>query len=448
VHLLTRPRRALLLALSLASAACHSTTRTTGASSINPDPPMPSTMESATTPDAATALDAAGADGGNAGALRLLADSNNALGLDVYQAVRRGRTNVALSPLSISIALTMTWAGARGETGDQMKRVLHLDGSRDSVLDGEARALAWARDPSLGVTLRIANRLFGAKSFAFQRPFLDQTNATFGAPLEPLDFAGAADASRQHINDWIATQTDQHIQNLIPRNGVSGATRLVLTNAIYFLGAWSHPFRPDQTKPAPFHLSTTRTKNVPTMHEREQLSFAHADGVKVLQLPYAGGQLAMTFVLPDAIDGLDAVEARLSPATLAAWVGALGSARVNVALPSFTVDPPDALALGAALASLGMPLAFDRAKADFTGIAEGPRPDERIFLGDVFHKAFVKVNEQGTEAAAATGVTMRTMMARREAPPEEFTADHPFLFFLRDVASGTVLFLGRVGDPG
>lgn len=183
------------------------------------------------------------------------------------------------------------------------------------------------------------------------------------------------------------------------------------------------------------------------MHKSDSLRFAATDGVKLLELPYVGGDVAMTFVLPDAEAGLEAVEARLSPATLAAWLGALRREQVMVSLPKFEIDPASSLALADLLKALGMPLAFDRGKADFTGIADPPSPADRLFISQVFHKAFVKLDEKGTEAAAATAV----VMARAgSAPPTnlaEFKADHPFLFLLRHVPSGTILFMGRVSDP-
>ncbi len=455
-------RSALLLALLLATGAC----RSAKVSSIDPINPVPSTPPPAPAPVAVaatpTAADPRGHDAGYAAALSLLAGGNEAFGLDVYRSVRKASPNVALSPLSLSMALTMVWAGARGDTAAQIKSVLHADASPDSALDAEAKLLAWVRDPgqavalspsggspgSSGGSLRVANRLFGDKSYSFEPAYLEQTKAAFGAPLQPLDFLGAPEDARRTVNDWVSAQTDGHIADLIPARGISPQTRLVLVNAIYFLGRWEHRFDASETRPAPFHVSSSRAADVPTMHELENFAFAHADGVEVLQLPYEGGQLAMTYVLPDAIDGLDQVESRLSPATLSLWLSPLAPTRVRVALPRFTIEPAEALALRSVLVSLGMPLAFERTKADFTGIAAPPQPGDRLFLSDVFHKAFVKVDEQGTEAAAATGVAMRrALVARREPPPVEFTADHPFLFFVREVSSGMILFMGRVGDP-
>jgi len=382
--------------------------------------------------------------------------------LDLYARARSSKGNLALSPLSLSTALTMTWAGARGDTAAQMAKVLHLEGSVDHVLDLAGKLLASYQAPEQKVTLRVANRLFGDKAFTFDQGYLDRTKAAFGAPLEALDFRAAADDGRQRINAWIAKETQDRIKDLIPPGGLTSLTRLVLANAVYFLGDWLTPFKKEATRPDPFHLTKTDTKSVPTMHQTGHFRFAARDGVKVLELPYQGEDLAMTLVLPDAVDGLDALEARLAPAALASWVGALASNNVAVALPRLEIDPPGALSLGATLAALGMPLAFDPVKADFTGIATPPdpvtmggdppnppaRPAERLHIDKVFHKAFVKVDEKGTEAAAASAVVMAARgMMRPAAPPVEFTADHPFLFFLRDVRSGMILFMGRVSDP-
>jgi serpin B len=183
------------------------------------------------------------------------------------------------------------------------------------------------------------------------------------------------------------------------------------------------------------------------MHEVESLPYAKVDGAALLQIPYSGGDLAMTFVLPDAVEGLADMEAKLSVATLAAWDHAMGSARVSVALPSFEISAGDPLELRGSLSTLGMPLAFDRHAADFTAIANPPAPQDRLYIGDVFHKAYVKLDEHGTEAAAATGVVMRHTLLARRIPPVPFIVDHPFLFLLRDVASGTILFIGHVSDP-
>jgi serpin B len=376
-----------------------------------------------------------------------MAKSNNAFAVDLYGKIRTRAGNLAFSPLSITTALTMTWAGAKGDTAAQMKKVLHLDGAPEHALDAAGALVASYGAPDSKVTVNVANQLFGDKASTFDKAYLGLLSADFGAPLQPVDFKTGAAAARTTINDWIARETHDRIKDLIPANGVDKDTRLVLANAIYFLGDWASPFNKDATRPAAFHTTATASKDVPTMHEDESLRFAAVDGVKVLELPYQNGALAMGFVLPDAVDGLAAVEAQLAPEALDKWFGAMKPTKVIVSLPKIDLEPGDALALADTLSALGMPLAFDRAKADFTGIASPPSPDDRLFIGQVFHKAFVKVDEKGTEAAAATGTAMAAGAAMPASPPLVFNADHQFLFFLRDTRSGMILFMGRVNDP-
>lgn len=382
------------------------------------------------------------------GELQAFPASSNTLAFDLYARARTTAGNLALSPISISSALTMTWAGARGETATQMQRVLHASGEAGKAMDVAGKLLASFGTADSKVTLRVANRPFGEKSYTFQKAYLKQTAAAFGAPLEGLDFTGAAEASRAHINAWVAKQTQDRIKELLPAGSLDAQTRLVLTNAIYFLGDWMSPFKKDSTGPAPFHTTASAMIDVPTMHQVANFRFAATDGVKVLEMPYMGGEVVMTFVLPDAPAGLEAVEQRLSPATLDGWLGAMQQVKVIVALPKFEIDPAQSLSLADMLKDMGMPIAFDRNQADFTGIADPPSPADRLYISNVFHKAFVKLDEKGTEAAAATAVVMaRAGAMPSQEQPSEFKADHPFLFLLRHVPSGAILFLGRVSDP-
>jgi serpin B len=378
----------------------------------------------------------------------VFARSSNALGLDLYAKARAQPGNVAISPISIAAALTMTWGGARGETAAQMKKVLHAEGESGPAMDVAGKLLGSLGNDGSKVTLRVANRLFGEKTYAFDAAYLDHTKAAFGAPLEGLDFKGAFESSRGHINDWVAGQTQDRVKELLPAGALGAETTLVLTSAIYFLGAWASPFAVTATRPAPFHASAKATSDVPTMSQTEHFRAAATDGVKVLEMPYEGGEVAMTFVLPDAVDGLDAVEKRLSTATIDGWTRALKPDRVTVSLPKLEIDPAASLSLGGALQELGMPVAFDKNQADFSGMITPKSPADRLWISKVFHKAFVKLDEKGTEAAAASAVVMNGPGGvAPSAPPSEFKADHPFLFLLRHVKSGAVLFMGRVSDP-
>jgi len=431
-------RRARLvprLSLALLLMAC-------GGSSNSATPPASPAIAMPDKP----ALAAPGVAPPSAEALARLARSSNAFGFDLYRRVRLQPGNLILSPASLTTALTMTWGGARGETAEQMRKVLHLEGSPDEVRATAGRLTRSLEDPSRPVIFRIANQLFAEKTYQLQKAFVDATRAAYGAPLELVDFKRASEPARMRINEWVEGKTEKRIQDLIPPRGVDGETRLVLVNAIYFLGDWEEPFLRESTRPAPFRLSASTVKDVPTMNRTAGFRIAAREGVTALELPYKGGAMSMLLLVPDAIDGLPALEASLDEARVTGLVGALRSERVWVALPKMEIRPAASLALKEELRALGMPLAFDRGKADFRGIADPPDPADRPVIGEVFHKGFVKVDEKGTEAAAATAVVMQRAGAAY-SPPRELKVDRPFLFLIRDNASGLVLFLGRVTDP-
>ena len=440
--------RTMCLTLSLVAAACgteHAPTPT-GPSSLSgqtaagsaPIVPGPSATGSAAAPTPVAAP----------AALASLARSSNAFGLALYgEAIRKPAGNLALSPVSLTLALTMTWAGARTDTAKQMQQVLHLEGSVEAVSKSAGELSAYLQDPARPVTLRMANRLFGEKTATFEPAFLDLTQAAFGAQLQPEDFKGSFEPSRSDINRWVSDRTEQRIKDLLPQGAITAETALVLVNAIYFLASWDEAFDAKATAPAKFHLSKTESKDVPTMSHTGQYLTATAKGVTLLELGYKDPNLSMTIVLPEQVDGLGAVEKELSADTLAKWTGALQAARVHVTLPKFEIDPPKSLALKDPLCALGMPLAFDKKKADFSGLAKLPSKDDHLAISDAFHKAFVKIDEKGTEAAGATAVVVGGPGGAAPAKPREVIVDHPFLFFVRERASGLVLFMGRVTDP-
>ena len=381
--------------------------------------------------------------------LTRLTRSSNAFAAELWRKVRGSPGNLALSPASITLALAMTWGGARGETASEMQQVLHFEGGPDDVM-GSAGQLLRAWNTSSGSTLlRVANRLFGSKSYTFEQPYLARTEAAFGAPLEPVDFDDAIETSRESINAWVAQQTEDRIQGLLPSRSLRPrVTKLVLVNTVYFKAVWAHFFPEEQTRSEPFFVTPTEKRQADLMRRTGSYGYAEQDGVKVLEILYREGDWSMLFVLPDAVDGLEQVERNLTSEVFNDWVTALHSETVNVVLPRFEVNPEAAVELGDALAEMGMTRAFDPLRADFTGMANPPNANERLHISKVFHKAFVKVDEKGTEAAAATAVVMmgRSAMARPREP-KDFRADHPFLFFLRDKASGMILFMGRVSEP-
>lgn len=377
-----------------------------------------------------------------------LARSSNAFGLDLYQRLRQTPGNLVVSPASITTALTMPWSGARGETEAQMRSVLHLEGTADEVITTSGQLSRALQDPARPIVFSIANQLFAEKTYKLVPAYVEKTRAAFGAPVESLDFKRAPNPSRIKINRWVESKTERRIKDLIPQDGIEADTRLVLVNAIYFLGDWAIPFDREDTRPAPFHLTASETKAVPTMHREGGFRIAQRDGVTALDIPYKGSELSMVFLIPDEIEGLAAVEAALDTKKLDALLSSLTGELVLLALPKFEVNPGDSLSLGEDLKALGMRLAFDRDRAHFTGIADPPNPADRLVLAKVFHKAFVRVDEKGTEAAAATAVMgVMAGFGGGGGGPRLVKVDRPFLFLIRDNASGLILFLGRVSDP-
>lgn len=376
--------------------------------------------------------------------LEQAAHAVNAFGFDLWAHIGPG--NQTLSPASIAIALDMTLAGARGDTARQMARVLHLKGD-DGAQQAAAQALL-ARWRAMGEQLAIANRLFLERSYRLEPPFVEAMRDGYQAPVEQLDFADAPGPARTRINAWVAEQTRDRILDLIPPGGIDRDTRLVLTNAIYLLADWARPFEANATRPEPFHINGTNAVPVPTMHARRHARVGETRGEKLLELGYRDTELAMLFVLPNARDGLAELEAGLDAGRLDAWDAALGGQEAVITLPKFRVAPPASFELAKPLKALGMTDAFDPRRADFTAMADPPSPADRLLIDQVFHKAFVEVDEAGTEAAAATAVVMmRALAMPTPGEPFVFRADHPFLFLLRDSATGAVLFIGRVTDP-
>jgi serine protease inhibitor len=399
-----------------------------------------------------------------------VATAVNALGLDLYRAQSAGSGNLLFSPYSIQNALAMTYNGAAGDTRAEMQRVLHYpadDAALNSGFAEVARALAQIRQdsiqavaaeknsggrhPSTPVKLEVANRLFAQSGYPLRAPFLSLVKENYDAPVEQLDFAAAKEQARAAINGWVEQQTKGKISNLIPPGGVSDKTRLALANAIYLHAGWEHPFEANWTRPAEFFVHGADRAMVPTMnHTEKSYGYLHRDDFTAVALPYVGRGIQFLVLLPDARDGLPSLERKLTPALLAECAN-LPPSFVNLYLPKFKIEPPS-ISLGRPLEELGMKSAFDDPKhsANFDRMA--PRkPDDYLYIGAIFHKAFLALDEDGTEAAAATVVEMmQASMARYEpyAPkPIEVHVDHPFIFAIQHVASGTCLFLGRVNDP-
>ncbi len=369
-----------------------------------------------------------------------LVRGNNTFALNLYGELKEQEGNLFFSPFSISAALAMTYGGARGNTAAQMEQVLYFEVTAERLHQTFAQLLEQlnARGKKGGYQLSVANALWGQQGVGFLKKFLDLTEKHYGAGLQQVDFAAATEAARQTINAWVEKETQGKIKDLIQPGVLNALTKLVLTNAIYFKGTWAEQFDRKATRDTPFTLATRRQVKVPMMHKTENFGYTEAEGFQALELPYAGDDLSMVIFLPREVDGLAALEKELSLENLESWLGGLRRQTVQVSLPRFTMTSE--FGLQDVLKSLGMTDAFSGA-ADFSGMT-GRRD---LFISAVIHKAFVDVNEEGTEAAAATAVVMMTSAAPR--PPVVFRADHPFLFLIRDNRSGSILFIGRLVNP-
>jgi serine protease inhibitor len=370
-----------------------------------------------------------------------LVKGNTEFALDLYRRVQERPGNLFLSPYSISSALSMTCAGARGQTATQMAGALRFTLADDRLHSAFADL---TRDLNAGgqkgdYQLTVANALWGQKGYAFLKSFTDLNQKYYGAGLRDLDFQGANEEARRTINAWVEKETREKIKDLIKQGMLPQDARLVLTNAIYFKGLWASQFKKQETRDAPFRLTADKTVNVPMMNQTEEFGYAQFNDYQALELPYKGEALSMVVMLPKKVDGLAEFEKSLDLDRLEKCFLSLHKQKVIVSLPKFTTTAE--FSLRDALVGLGMADAFDINKADFSGMTGG----KDLFIGAVVHKAFVDVNEEGTEAAAATGVIMRPTAVMLDPPV--FRADHPFLFLIRDVKSGSVLFIGRVADP-
>jgi len=400
----------------------------------------------------------------NAGDFDLAATATNQLAVDLHRQLATGDENLCVSPYSIESALAMTFAGAEGETRTEMARVLHLpnDGAVPTSFSALQRSLeemsAKTADlvkeskrfggPSEPITLSIANRLFAQKGYNFREAFLSLVKQNYGAAFEPLDFVTDLAAATQHVNKWVADETRDRIRDLIPAGALNNMTRLVLANALYIKAPWADPFSDKTTHPEPFHVHGGAPVDVPMMRKTAEFGYVKRDGFTAVSLPYVGDDLQFLVLLPDDVNGLDALESKLT-ANVLAECAKLEARDVDLHLPKFKLEPPT-IAIAKRFQTLGMKSAFDqpRGSADFDRMA--PRkPNDYLYISQIFHKTFIAVDEKGTEAAAATAVVMMkaTAIAGPKPQPIEVKVDHPFIYAIQHVPSGVCLFLGRVTDP-
>ena len=376
--------------------------------------------------------------------LSSLVKGNSAFAFTLYQQLKKDNTgNLFYSPYSISTALGMTYAGAVGDTEKQMGSALHFtlpQGQLHPAFNQLALDLASRGQNAQGTNgksfaLNIANALWGQQDFTIQPAFLKILAQNYGTGMNLLDFKNSPEPSRVTINNWVSDQTNNRIKDLLPQGSITPATRFVLTNAIYFDAAWQNPFAKESTSNGNFNLLNSSTVSVPMMNHEGSYSYVKGSGYQAVELPYSGNEVAMDIIVPDA-GQFNTFESGMTADSISGIIGSLKSSFMVLALPKFQFD--SSFSLKQALSALGMPVAFTD-KADFSGITGQPN----LIISDVVHKAFVAVDEEGTEAAAATGV----IMVGAAMPANSLTVDRPFVFLIRDIQTGAIIFIGRVLNP-
>ncbi len=365
----------------------------------------------------------------------------NEFGLELYQKLKGNDDNLFFSPYSISVALSMVCAGTRGETRDQIAKATHSKSYRECLppaVELLNRDMAGSNPKGNG-ELRVANGLWLQKGFDFNQDYLKAAEETYGAHPSVLDFEANPESARSEINKWVAQQTRDKIQDLMTKGSIDRLTRFVLANAIYFKGKWNLEFDKKLTKKSPFTALDGKEASVPMMNRDGMFGYSAGDGFQVLAMPYKEGHLSMVVLLPAEGVSLKTFDEKLIPNMLSAWLRELKNTKVDVYIPKFRMTTPVYL-LDPILKDMGMTKAFSK-DADFSGMS----PSKDLYISTVAHKAFVDVNEEGTEAAAATGIGVRSAaIAPRKIV---FKADRPFLFFIRHDPTDTILFFGRFIKP-
>jgi len=375
-----------------------------------------------------------------------LVGGNNAFAFNLYHKLSHDEGNLFLSPYSISEALAMTYAGARGNTEKAMAQALNFTLPQDRLhpafnsldLQLKQRGQGAKGKDGKGFRLNIVNALWGQKGFGFLPAFLDTLAQNYGAGLRLVDFINQTEQSRLTINNWVSDQTEDRIKDLIPPGALNQMTRLVLTNAIYFNAAWQHPFDKNSTSDAPFRLLDGSEVTVPMMRQTSSFNYTEGTDYQAVELPYDGGELSMVILLPKG-GHFNAFEEKLDASRVQGIIGQMTHREVALTMPRFTFE--SSFSLKGALSDLGMGAAFDPSSADFSGM-DGRRD---LFIQDALHKAFVAVDEAGTEAAAATAVIVGLTSVPQ--PPVEMKVDRPFIFLIRDIPTGSIIFVGRVLNP-
>ncbi|XP_037365587.1 serpin B10 [Talpa occidentalis] len=371
--------------------------------------------------------------------------------------------NIFFSPWSISTALAMVYFGTRGTTASQMAQVLQFSrdqdtktgpdsekkrkmefssGKADEIHSDFQKLISEINNSSNANILKTANGIYGEKSYPFHNKYLEDMKTYFGAEPQSVNFVEDSDQIRKDINSWVESQTQGKIQNLLPEDAVDAATRMILVNALYFKGIWEYPFLAQDTTEKPFRINKTTSKPVQMMSMKKKLQVFHIEKPKAtgLQLYYENQDFSLFVLLPEDFGGLEQLEKDITYEKLREWSSEdmMEAYDVRLHLPKFKLE--ETYDLKSILSSMGMSNAFIQGKADFSGMSG----ERNLYLSNVFHKAFVEINEQGTEAAAATGSEVGF---RIRLPSIEFNADHPFLFFIKHNKTDSILFFGRFSSP-
>ena len=377
--------------------------------------------------------------------MQVVSDGNNRFALDLYGKLTEAeKGDLFFSPYSIHTALGMTATGAKGTTRDQMVQVLYLPADQQKALAAGDLGRYYAH-PRKDYELSVANALWGQKELPWRAEWLAVQNERFGAGFHEVDFEKDKTGSIDRINGWVEEKTRGKIKGLLKPDDVpvyerTQITRMILTNAIYFKGKWADEFKKHATKDQPFHLAGGGSIPTPLMSRTGNYRYADLGDFQALELPYKGNELSMVVLLPRKADGLPSLEKQLAADKLTGWLGKLANGEASVYLPRFKQE--QRFEPKTHLEALGMQAAFDPKISNFSGMVDRTP----LFISKVIHQSFVDVNEEGTEAAAATAVVMAEPTSAR-LPPVEFRADRPFLFLIRDVKHGTILFMGRVMNP-
>jgi len=369
----------------------------------------------------------------------------NQFAFELYDQYKNTNDNVFFSPYSISSALEMTYEGARGATAGEIQSVFNFPADAQTRIGSFAKLYSEINPKNTTYQLSTANALWAQKTYPFDANYAKTIETYYGGKNTNVDFVSATEASRQTINTWVSSKTNAKIPELFGKGTLDKSTRLVLTNAVYFKGKWNTPFQKEATQEKDFTTAAQSKIKISMMNRQDDFGYVETADYQTIELPYENNDLAMIVVLPKK-GKTELVEKNLSVSEFKKIKTSLKSTLTDIYLPKFKFNTE--YNMNSALSSMGMPTAFDPDKADFTGMYDKSQANENLYIGLVIHKAYVDVNEEGTEAAVATGVGMKAATAVMDpAQPKIFNADHPFFFAIIHNQSESILFMGKVNNP-